>query len=194
MTKEHENWWRNPKDHIFWLVYIPIAFLLISVVFNILFLMRQTPVPTSLKGQPLAEQVKDTMSVLGLEGPRQLQEILDKYPLIQAQETFNTFYRGKTVKWKGIVIYVFKSLDSYYVKREDSLTSSGNVTLLDSYELITENAYHLTLQHRDGYWFEAIVGEQWHEVIDFLHKGDTICVEGRIADLREIVGHIVIEK
>lgn len=197
LNQDRKNWWKNPKDPIFWFVLIPSVGLVISVFFNILSYTRP-PTIVYLSQEPLAQtEMEDTITSPNLEGPRKLQEFLSQYPIIQRNEIFRRLYFGKVVHWKGTLIRISKFSDCYYeISKGDSiylstkllgyyLDSSGNVVLADC-EMKLKDVYHITLQHSDGSLFFGNVETEGNEYLDYLMGGEALSVRGVLIRANEI--------
>jgi len=195
LNQDRKNWWKNPKDPIFWFVLIPSVGLVISVFFNILSHTRP-PTIVYLSQEPLAQtEMEDTITSPNLEGPRKLQEFLNQHPIIQRNEIFRRLYFGKVVHWKGTLIHVIKFSDFYYeMIKGDSiylstkpvyLDSSGNVVFAD-FEMKLKDVYHISLRHSDGSLFIVNVGTEGNEYVDYLMGGEALSVRGVLIRANEI--------
>ncbi len=91
--------------------------------------------------------------------PKQLRDILDKNPPIQASEIYDKYYRGRIAVWQGTVLYASKRVS-----------------------LLTDTSYSVILKGTDGADFIATFGAQWGKRTGTLSKGDSLLVRGKLGD------------
>lgn len=194
--KKKRVWYKNPVIvvSIVGLIILPIFFFVYNhIIKRTSHVHIEDTLTIRLDSVPQSRYLKQ------IDGPSQLHNQLEKYPLIQAQKVFDEFYRGRTVRWKGKVWSAHISPYTYYRttdrKERDSLLSI-NVqveAINDSTVLITEEVYCVKL-FENGFTYETIIDREWSDIVDFLNKGDSITVEGKLQEPDQLIDCKIIEK
>lgn len=198
MKKKQVPWWKNTKNPTFWLVLTPLLMFVAYVIFNILSVTRHAPETVVLQADSGSIGAKTIPSIIDLKSPAQLDSILAQQPIIQAQRTFENFYRGKRVRWTGIVSNAYEyTRPRYFVKKEDSLKNVHDMSSEESPAHIAskeDTVYEIQLAHIRGGLFYASLSTKWRNLVEFLNRGDTLTIEGTLYFPNELIKCTLIRK